>query len=89
MNAEGGSYENALLAALFTENKAIVKLIVYLITSAIDKGPRQKPSEHTIVLLGYIPHQECSKMLSHTYLYLFALVLKIRSFFAYLGLKFI
>ena len=35
------------------------------------------------------PHQENSKMLSHAYLYLFALVLKIRSFFSYLGLKFI
>ena len=34
-------------------------------------------------------HQENSKMLSHAYLYLFALVLKIRSFFSYLGLKFI
>ena len=55
MNAEGGNYENALLAALSTENKAIVKLLfVYLSTSAIDKGTQQKPSEHTIVLLGYI-----------------------------------
>ena len=37
----------------------------------------------------HVTHQENSKMLSHAYLYLFALVLKIRSFFSYLGLKFI
>ena len=50
---------------------------------------RSEGNEAIVKLLLENGHQENSKMLSHAYLYLFALVLKIRSFFSYLGLKFI